>query len=195
MRARAWTVATIMGISAWAGEVTSAPQRSVTVCMHSGTDLLAGHMAQAEVSKIFAKVEIQIVWRDPLRSCTGEDGTVIVSFLNKTPASDHPNAWAYALPYELTHIVVFYDRIQEIVGRSGAPHLLAYVVAHEITHILQGVNRHSDTGIMKASWNSEDFFEMGRGSLDFAPSDVHILYLNLDKRTALFARIAATSER
>jgi hypothetical protein len=195
MRIQAWAAAAaILGSSALAGEVTPTLKRTVTACMHSGADLLAGHMAQVEVSKIFAKIEIQIVWRDP-RGCAGDDGTVIISFLNKTPVSDHPDAWAYALPYELTHIVVFYDRIQETVGPSGAPHLLAYVVAHEITHILQGVSRHSDTGIMKAFWNSEDIFEMGRGSLGFAPSDVYILYHNMDKRDALFARITATNEK
>jgi hypothetical protein len=48
---------------------------------------------------------------------------------------------------------------------------------------------------MKASWSSEDFFEMGRGSLGFAPEDLHILYLNMDARNARFVAIASSREK
>jgi len=172
-------------MNAWAAEVV--PERSVTACLHSGTDQFVGHMAQAEVSKIFERVGVRILWQNP-RSCIKADSSVIISLSYKTPETDHPNAWAYALPYEGAHIVVFYDRVEATILNSGARHLLAYVMVHEMTHILQGVVRHSGTGIMKAQWAGNDFFAMGSGSLGFAPEDLHILYLNMDLR---YARLAA----
>jgi hypothetical protein len=30
-------------------------------------------------------------------------------------------------------------------------------LVHEISHVLQGTNRHSETGVMKARWNQEDY--------------------------------------
>ena len=68
------------------------------------------------------------------------------------------------------------------MGNAGAPRLLAYVLAHEIAHVLQAVDRHSETGVMKASWDKGDYFSMGRGRLKFTPSDIGLIRLVLDTR-------------
>jgi hypothetical protein len=65
-------------------------------------------------------------------------------------------------------IVVFYDRIAKGSAREGAGPRLAQVLVHEITHILEGVKRHSGSGVMKARWAEWDLFDMvqirrGRG--------------------------------
>jgi hypothetical protein len=194
MRIRILAVATMAaGMGVWAGDLTPDSDRTVTVCMHGGGDGLAEYMAQAEASRIFEKIGIRIVWRNP-RSPEAFDGSVIVSFSYRTLPTDHPGALAYALPYEGTHIVVFYDRVREIADQARTAHLLAYVLVHEITHILQGVTRHSDTGIMKAHWNSGDYFEMGRGTLVFAPEDLRILSLNLDARNVRAGSAARAGE-
>jgi hypothetical protein len=57
---------------------------------------------------------------------------------------------------------------------------LAHVLAHEITHMLQGTDRHSDSGIMKARWNSEDYFEMLRTPLSFTEADVQLIRRGLE---------------
>src|SRR5580698_9505171 len=55
---------------------------------------------------------------------------------------------AYALPYEGTHIVIFYDRAQAAMpDPEGVAQLLAHVLAHEVTHVLEGVSRHSAEGV------------------------------------------------
>jgi len=38
--------------------------------------------------------------------------------------------------------------------------VLAHVLVHEVTHILQGIPRHSESGVMKAQWDSNDFAQM-----------------------------------
>ena len=44
--------------------------------------------------------------------------------------------------------------------RPPARMLLAYIFAHEIAHALQGVGRHSKSGIMKAEWTIDDYRAM-----------------------------------
>jgi hypothetical protein len=54
--------------------------------------------------------------------------------------------------------------------------VLAHVLVHEITHVLEGIDRHSATGIMKAHWNYNDYLEMRRKPLPFAHEDVNLIY-------------------
>ena len=62
--------------------------------------------------------------------------------------------------------------------------MLAYVLVHEITHILQGITRHSATGIMKAHWNADDYFAMRKNALTFTADDEELLDAGLDRRLA-----------
>src|SRR5579871_5114674 len=160
-------------IGAWADQPTAA--HSVTVCMEIGPDGLVRTTAQPLVSRIFAEVGVRIEWARSARACGADEG-IIVSLSYETPPNKYPKAWGYALPYERTHLVVFYDRVQKSIGETGARNLLAYVLVHELTHMLQGVSRHSETGVMKAAWDRGDYFDMGRGALRFAPEDVRLLH-------------------
>jgi hypothetical protein len=49
------------------------------------------------------------------------------------------------------------------------------VLVHEITHILQGVDRHSESGIMKAQWTIDDYRAMASKPLSFTPLDVKLI--------------------
>jgi hypothetical protein len=53
---------------------------------------------------------------------------------------------------------------------------MAHVIVHEITHILQGIDRHSNSGIMKALWTSTDYMLMKRGQLRFTAVDVEMIH-------------------
>jgi hypothetical protein len=142
---------------------------------------MAEGTAQAVASGIFARIGIRVVWRDP-RSCREPDGFIKISFCDRTPLTLRPNALAYALPYEGTHIVVFYDRVHAIIASIGTKNLLAYVLVHELTHILEGSEYHAAGGIMKASWNLDDFSAMARRSLDFSATDLVFLHPRSDLR-------------
>ena len=59
--------------------------------------------------------------------------------------------------------------------------LLAHVIVHEITHVVQGVCRHSDTGLMKAHWTIRDLVEMRYKALPFTEEDLMLLYRGLER--------------
>jgi len=60
--------------------------------------------------------------------------------------------------------------------------VLGYVLAHEITHLLEGISRHSDTGVMKAGWNRTDIFAMRRGRLVLSSEDLDLIHRGMERR-------------
>jgi hypothetical protein len=67
--------------------------------------------------------------------------------------------------------------------RIGSPKLeqalLAHVMVHEVTQVLQGVNRHSDVGVMKAHWEQKEYNQMQWKPLPFTPHDVALVKAGL----------------
>jgi hypothetical protein len=111
------------------------------------------------------------------RSQTRNDLTVEV--IPQAPASFNDDALAMAMPYTDSgvRIVIFYNRLDRVLRGHGAPQeaILGYVLAHEIAHVLQGDQRHSKTGIMRAHWTDNDFKQMGIRVLTFTPEDVQVI--------------------
>jgi hypothetical protein len=62
--------------------------------------------------------------------------------------------------------------------------VLGFVLAHEITHVLQGIARHSETGIMRARWTDNNFRQMGNRDLMFTAEDVQMIRHRLAPRDA-----------
>jgi hypothetical protein len=165
---------------AWGAETGAPAARSLTVCMDAVAEI-SMYRVTATAGRIFARVGVRIHWHT-IAACPVSPGVIKITFEERTPNTEHPGALAYALPYEGTHIVVFYDRLRECVEGAQLPTLLAYVAVHEITHILQGVCRHSANGIMKAHWDQHDHFAMRTNALIFTAYDEDLLHAGLDKR-------------
>jgi hypothetical protein len=78
---------------------------------------------------------------------------------------------------------VLFDRIKQIAGSAvEVLTLLAHVMTHEITHLLQGISRHSQTGVMKAYWDTHDFLQMAENPLPLAPEDIDLIQRGLRQR-------------
>ena len=141
--------------------------------------------ARRQVEQMFVTAGVRIVWRDgaPSSAEISRDRPIIVHFVLHTPVTDHPGALAFALPYEGTHLRIFYDRVQ-FANPRWTQAVLVHVLVHEITHLLQGVDRHSETGVMKAHWSAEDYREMTWRLLSFTPSDIELIHAGLQARRA-----------
>lgn len=173
-------MAVIAGVAAQAREPGQAAERKVTVCMDSDSiDPSVTLRAKGIASKMFSSVGVTLDWR---HNCPAEG--IRISLSDHSLAKRLPNAFAYALPYEGTHIVIFYDRIAVVAKPSNRPNVLAHVLVHEITHILQGVERHSGEGIMKASWDGGDYSAMSWKPLAFTPEDIVLLHNGMARRSA-----------
>ena len=102
---------------------------------------------------------------------------------SNTPEHLLPGALAFARVYEGVHIDVFCDRLDRMApGSKMAVPLLAHVLVHEITHMIQGIDRHSDSGVMKSCWTASDYAEMMSTPLPFTPQDIQLIRLGLAAR-------------
>jgi hypothetical protein len=153
--------------------------------------------AQVLAKEIFAEVGVKIDWRSgqPSRSQSPFEKPIVVEMITDTPTTLLPGALAFARPYEGVHITVFYDRVRAATEPELTPNLLAHVLVHEITHVLQGTCRHSDTGVMKARWNHEDYMEMSVKPLSFTEEDVLLIRAGLAGRANAGALVAMAEAR
>ncbi len=175
--------AVIMMAAAFSGRTIAAGeiQRTVIVYMvdeHIATGPAA--FAKDQASRMFAQIGIRIDWRSAGRSLPPD--ALVVEMLPQASPKLCPGALACAKPFEGVHIYVFYDRLRATVPDRMVSPLLAHVLVHEITHILQGLDRHSESGIMKAQWDGNDYARMSRKPLPFSPVDVTLIERGLEAR-------------
>ena len=160
--------------------VSAQADGKVRVCVNSNNYASFLVLAQAEAlsSRMFATAGASLDWRvGGSAACRNPEETraVVLVFAIHTAPAEHPGAMAYALPYQGSRIVVLFDRIEIADGPGQVSAVLAHVMTHEITHLLEGISRHSATGIMKAHWDAHDFMLMEHRPLPFAPEDIDLI--------------------
>jgi hypothetical protein len=156
---------------------TAGEQRKVTICMDT-TPTSEVVRAEAQASQMFAGIGVKLDWNC---SKSGLQQAIVISLVARAPENRKPGELAYALPYEGTHIVILHDRVCKMQPNQ-VPAVLAHVLVHEVTHILQGLPRHSKSGVMKAHWDSQDFAQMTWQPLPFTDDDVDLIRRGLDAR-------------
>src|ERR1700693_3701582 len=159
-------------------------QRRVAVCLSDVS--LARKVdevieARATASDMFAAIGVKLDWR--LCPKSGGQGTIVISLEMGSPATREPHELAHTSPYEGTHIVIFYDCVRKVRPKKFSV-VLAHVMVHEVTHILQGICRHSATGVMKAQWDDEDFIQVPWKPLPFTDADIDLIRRGWDAREA-----------
>ena len=144
-------------------------QDSVNVDLRTLTE------AEWVTSRIFATAGIRVEWKvgDPHRN---ETAAIRIQLDTKAESGLHTDTAGYAQPFARgTAIHVFCDRVLHTGPERLGPILLGHVMAHELGHVLEGVDRHSPTGIMKAHWTRDDYDDMLQHPLAFAPDDVRMI--------------------
>jgi hypothetical protein len=145
---------------------------------------LAFHRAQGLVTDIFSAIGVTVGWRlarPQTAGCSLEPmhRTILVALNSNTPAGFHSGALAISYPYATggACVTVFMDRLRPWLEHSPtkAAYLLGHVLAHEIGHVLQGIARHSGTGVLKESWSLTEIDSMAHELLRFTPLDVEMI--------------------
>jgi hypothetical protein len=189
----------IMAIAAMTsviGMTARAEERTVTVYVHNDLNTRGVlYQAQQRAAKMFAEVGVRLDWRtgSPSGTQAAREPVIVVSLAEQAPANYSAEALASAKVYEGVHITVFWDRITRLSRFAQPTVVLAHVLVHEITHILQGINRHSEIGVMKAHWTPEDYRAMESKPLPFTPVDVQLIQLGLGPSPDPGARASTNS--
>ena len=160
-------------------------EATVTICLVTDPDRLIVDAAETLASQMFCRIRVRLQWYGPPVCPAGAADTIFVMIQTHTPEGKFPGALGVALPLEGSHASVFYDRVLPAgPGDSRVAALLAHVMAHEIAHLLQGIVRHSESGILKARWSATDLARMAYFPLMFAPEDAILINHGLEERHA-----------
>jgi|SRR5271157_5536129 len=182
---------TVVLLAAMGAAVMSAAEKTekkvvdVYVDGRDGSSILLGP-GTAMASAIFDKIGVRIHWR------TGAvpEGANAIGIRTAEHAAESATSEALASTHLVgalaTEITVYKDRLQRFLDnhRSLKEVAAAYVLAHELAHAMQGVGRHSETGIMRAHWSNEDYQEMVFHKLAFASVDVDLIHRGLTPQVA-----------
>jgi hypothetical protein len=187
------TLAVALLVAGSGADGESIAGRAVTVFCQSDLAVPVITVMQAErlASEMFGNIGITLHWRAG-RPAAQDTDAIAIEFLTGTSRQFMPGSLAYALPYEGVHIRIFWDRVREF---PAPPELLAHVMVHEVTHIVEGTASHSEEGIMKAHWTSDDIFAMESKPLKFSPDDVDLIYSGLDIRETGSLSVALSKVR
>lgn len=164
----------------------------VSVCVNPGGNASSVLRAEAMTSQIYEEIGVNLVWRTPTAHSTSS--CILITLSERTPEEERPGALGYAQPYGAGQIVVFVDRVRTRAWPSLTTTLLAHVFAHEIGHILQGLESHSETGIMKARWVYSDYRSMALNELCFTPGDIEMIRHGLEVRISRDVHAAPNAE-
>mgnify|MGYP000980428029 CR=1 FL=1 len=153
---------------------------TVRICVDSNSHGLMMAGARRVAAQVMASAGVRIEWRNSARPCR-DDGGITVRLSTETASNNRPGALAYSTPYEGNLIVLMLDRIQAAIDPAAAHILMGHALAHEIGHVLEGINRHSERGLMKARWDMADFADMRLGRVRFAEHDVDLIQMGLKR--------------
>jgi len=171
-----------------AGSVGAAqPKERVTVYVENDANVPSPVLSRARTlaAEMFGGVGVRIEWRAGQRpdSQLLQERAIAVRLTLDTPDKFKSSVGAYAVPSEGVHVTVLYQHLAWSLAKpSLAPALLAHVLVHEIAHILEGIARHSVTGVMKANWTSSDYYEMQTKALPFTSEDIELIHSGLAQR-------------
>jgi len=182
-----WTM--IAGACSQSGAAGQTADQRVNVCVENVIGFDSLPLAQQTASKMFAEAGVKFYWHRGLAGCPLP--AILISLSNQAPSDVPADALAYALPFDGSHIVILSDRLQRRVQPAEISSLLAHVLVHEITHILQGISRHSASGVMKAHWDGPDYQTMRFKPLTFAPEDIDLIRRGLAAWAARAAQAAS----
>ena len=96
-----------------------------------------------------------------------------------TPDDLYPAAFASSNPYSVEGpcVTLFMDRLKAMAAMQPltTSFLLGHVLAHEMGHVLQGIARHSETGVLKERWSQLEIEDMPFRHLHFTPYDANLI--------------------
>jgi hypothetical protein len=154
---------------------------------------LAFQQAEEVATRIYATIGVRVIWTSKGRQPTGcVKEPMHRSILVKFQESDEgrrvsEQALAFSNPFLMRGpcVTLMMDRLRNAIQLNplSAPLVLGHVLAHELGHVLEGVSRHSYSGLMKARWSLDEVAEvMKYKRLEFAIEDADLIRGSLGAR-------------
>jgi hypothetical protein len=176
MNARRTAMLLTMSVGALLGPVAAEAQRGPVPVTLQNDDLAPADVArraQAEVTRLYGLIGVEIDW---VPSSTDDADVRVVKLTTWEPRADRLRSLALGATYGKTggpgaRAYVFWLRVQRAAQQFsiGADRLLGAAIAHELGHMLLSRASHASRGLMRATWDREEFRSVGNGVLHFSP--------------------------
>jgi hypothetical protein len=140
--------------------------------------------ARSVVNEIYSEIGVRVIWNSSASHPSGCSKTplhrmIVVRLAATTPAGASESAFAFSNLYATNGpcVTLLMDRLlcEFRINPLNTGFLLGHTLAHEIGHVLQGMPRHSETGVMKDHWSLGERLRMSQGRLHFTPHDVELI--------------------
>ena len=140
--------------------------------------------ARGIVQAAYADIGVQVIWRFGKTSpsgCEKKPGRrqIVFDLRNGTAKGRSADALAFANPYSHQGpcVTLLMDRLKAEAERNPETTgiLLGHALAHEIGHVLQGIDRHSESGLMKERWSNREVRDMWSARLRFTAYDAELI--------------------
>lgn len=153
--------------------------------------------AQEYVTALYAQIDVHIVWAETLRPharrgrvCERDPGELVINILppamsRRMDLTNVTLGHAAVTPFDGGTIAyVLFDRITDVASTSNASaaDVLAVVMAHELGHLLLPSGSHSPTGLMRPTWNPNDFRAHNRQQWQFTSAQADAIRGLLTRR-------------
>jgi hypothetical protein len=182
-------LALAMWLAGAAARASEPPQKlAVYVEVQTPDRLTIVPLAKHWAGKMFAEIGVVVEWTGS-RGADDSAEPIVIEIVSNTPREIRPESLGYSVLHTSNRITVFLDRVELL---SYPAIVLAHVMVHEITHVLEGIGRHSETGVMRAHWRGAEYCEMRRKPLPFAPEDVHLIHEGLARRQSTAGTLEAS---
>lgn len=141
--------------------------------------------AEAEAGRILRPASIRLDWVNCISNATASQcsahrlpAELTIRILPKALPQASATALGIAAPSsDNAAAFLFYDRI--VALRTDTRVLfsvLGRVLAHEVTHLLLPGEGHSDQGLMRAEWSTDDLTLTSTACVGLSPSSVRFMY-------------------
>jgi len=149
------------------------------------TSTHAFYLAEGVVNDIYSEIGIRVVWKEARSApagCAKQPGhmqvVVEMQWQHSAIRSDTAMAVSYPGSTQGPCVTLLMNRLKPEIERNPlrTGFLLGHVLAHEIGHVLQGVARHSETGVMKSAWSLHETSHMwANARLQFTAYDAKLI--------------------
>lgn len=176
-------------------------ESSIDECLNlylNGTDSVPFDvlgMAKQVTASIFNEIGVAVRWAEQPNKQLKQGCTAIkVQFDRGSAFGSHRNTLGYALPYSKagSQVHIGIARVLRCRFACYDPRtkmneaaFLGHIMAHEIGHAVQGVARHSEDGLMKTDWTSQDVLTMLTRRLSFTKTDADLIHSALSRRRGI----------
>ncbi len=157
--------------------LAAADRPVVTICMNTSGQLNTEfYIAREMAGRILGQAGVLIEWKNREDLCAGLRNSLIIKISNNARIDSSPRVLACTF-LRRHEILVFHDRVVLAShGNRQISVLLGHVLAHEIVHALQGLDRHSATGLMKQRWTVGELSAMCIRPLLLESADISLIH-------------------